>query len=101
MKVKKRFLLRLDPDLWNEVQKWADEESRSVNNQIEFILKSAVQKRKGKQEKTAEFAAQNSVQAIESTDSAPAEIVSDVQKNESEKKPTKKDFWVGYDEIPD
>jgi len=46
---KKSFLLRLDPRLWAEVQAWADAELRSVNGQIEFVLRQAVAgRRKGK-----------------------------------------------------
>jgi hypothetical protein len=46
---KKSFLLRLDPRLWAEVQAWADDELRSVNGQIEFVLRQAVAaRRKGR-----------------------------------------------------
>lgn len=37
------FLLRIDPKVLNALRKWADDELRSVNGQIEFILKNAVQ----------------------------------------------------------
>lgn len=47
MAVKKSFLLRINQDLWKELEAWAADEFRSVNGQIEFILKRAVQKRKG------------------------------------------------------
>ena len=43
---RKTFLLRIDPTLWNEVESWAEEDLRSVNGQIEFLLKQAVLKRK-------------------------------------------------------
>lgn len=43
---RKSFLLRIDPGLWNEVEAWAQEELRSVNGQIEFLLKQAVARRK-------------------------------------------------------
>ncbi|MBL6763354.1 MAG: Arc family DNA-binding protein [Verrucomicrobiae bacterium] len=43
---KKSFLLRMDPKLWKELERWAEDELRSVNGQIEFILKRAVAKRK-------------------------------------------------------
>ena len=39
--------MRIDPALWAELEAWAQEELRSVNGQIEFILRQAVQKRKG------------------------------------------------------
>lgn len=44
---RKPFLLRIDPKLWSEIESWAQEEMRSVNGQIEFLLKQAVNKRKG------------------------------------------------------
>jgi len=43
---KKSFLLRVDTQLWNEIQGWAAQELRSVNGQIEYILKEAVAKRR-------------------------------------------------------
>ncbi len=43
----KKFLLRLNPELWKELEKWAQDELRSVNGQMEYILKQAVMKRKG------------------------------------------------------
>ena len=39
--------MRIDPALWAELEAWAQDELRSVNGQIEFILRQAVQKRKG------------------------------------------------------
>ena len=42
---RKSFLLRIDPKLWDEVNAWADQELRSVNGQIEFILREAVNRR--------------------------------------------------------
>jgi hypothetical protein len=38
---KKKFLLRLDPALYTAVEKWAADELRSVNAQIEFLLQEA------------------------------------------------------------
>ncbi len=40
--------MRIDPALWAELERWAAEELRSVNGQVEMILKQAVAKRKGK-----------------------------------------------------
>lgn len=45
---RKTFLLRMDPALWADIESWAQDELRSVNSQIEYILKQAVLKRKGK-----------------------------------------------------
>lgn len=43
---RKPFLLRLPPELWQEVEKWAADELRSINGQIEYLLREAVAKRK-------------------------------------------------------
>jgi hypothetical protein len=47
MAERKSFLLRIDPALWADIEAWAQDELRSINGQIEYILKQAVQKRKG------------------------------------------------------
>jgi hypothetical protein len=39
---RKSFLLRLPPELWKELEKWAADELRSVNGQIEYLLRSAL-----------------------------------------------------------
>ena len=44
---RKTFLLRIDPKLWAELEAWAQNELRSVNGQIEYLLREAVQKRRG------------------------------------------------------
>jgi hypothetical protein len=41
---RKRFLLRLDPDLYEVLEAWAAEELRSVNGQIEYLLHQAARK---------------------------------------------------------
>ena len=38
--------MRIDPELWREMERWAQDELRSVNGQIEFLLKQAVKKKK-------------------------------------------------------
>ena len=43
---RKPFLLRIDPALWAELEAWAQAELRSVNGQIEWALKQALEKRK-------------------------------------------------------
>jgi hypothetical protein len=45
---RKPFLLRIDPALWSELEAWAQDQLRSVNGQIEYILKQAVAKRRGR-----------------------------------------------------
>jgi hypothetical protein len=50
MEGRKPFLIRIDPQLLKELEAWAQDELRSVNGQIEYILKNAVQKRKKSEE---------------------------------------------------
>jgi hypothetical protein len=45
MAEKKAFLLRLDPVVWNEMERLAQAELRSVNAQIEFVLRDALARR--------------------------------------------------------
>jgi hypothetical protein len=42
MAARKAFLLRIDPRLWDALEKWAGDELRSVNGQIEYLLARAV-----------------------------------------------------------
>jgi hypothetical protein len=44
---RKAFLLRLSPELWKELERWSADELRSINAQIEFLLRQAVNRRKG------------------------------------------------------
>ena len=46
MKQRKSFLLRMDPSLCEALEAWAQQELRSLNGQIEYILKEAVAKRR-------------------------------------------------------
>ena len=48
IKKKKQILLRIDPELWDDLNLWAQDELRSINGQIEYILRQEVRKRKGK-----------------------------------------------------
>jgi len=41
---KKKFLLRLDAGLYDALEKWAADELRSINAQMEYVLKEAVRK---------------------------------------------------------
>ena len=47
MAERKSFLLRIDPALWSDLESWAQDDLRSVNGQIEFLLRQAVARRKG------------------------------------------------------
>lgn len=49
MTVRKSFLLRMDPKLYEQLERWAADEFRSVNGQVEFILRDALRKRGGAQ----------------------------------------------------
>jgi hypothetical protein len=42
---KKAFLLRVDPAVLSAVQKWAEDDLRSLNGQIEYLLRQALAKR--------------------------------------------------------
>ncbi len=43
--MKKKFLLRISPEIWEELNRWANQEFRSVNAQIEFLLREAILRR--------------------------------------------------------
>ncbi len=41
---KKAFPLRVDEEIWQAVRRWSDDELRSVNAQIEYVLRDALRK---------------------------------------------------------
>lgn len=49
MEQRKPFLLRIDPKLWGELEQWAADELRSINGQVEYLLRQAVARRKKEQ----------------------------------------------------
>ena len=49
-KAKKQVLLRLPTSLWDEIAAWAEDDFRSINAQIEFLLTEAVRNRRNKGE---------------------------------------------------
>ena len=53
MAERKPFLLRIDRDVMDALQRWADDDLRSLNGQIEFLLRKALKdaKRIGEEEK--------------------------------------------------
>ena len=53
---KKAFLLRVDPAVLAAVQKWAEEDLRSLNGQIEYVLRQALAKRGVKLKETTDDA---------------------------------------------
>jgi hypothetical protein len=48
---KKSFALRIDPALWAQIERLAASELRSVNAQVEYLLREAVRARLGKEPK--------------------------------------------------
>lgn len=44
MAERKQYPLRIDADVWSAVQKWAADDFRSVNAQVEWILRDALRK---------------------------------------------------------
>ena len=56
MASKKVFMLRVDPDIYEALEKWAADEFRSVNGQLEWILDTALKSHRrttGKKQSTA------------------------------------------------
>lgn len=45
-KDKKQLLLRLAPSLWKELAAWSEDDFRSINGQIEYLLSECVRRRK-------------------------------------------------------
>lgn len=50
-KAKKQVPLRLSATLWNEIAQWAEDDFRSINGQIEYLLTECVKYRKLSQSK--------------------------------------------------
>ncbi|NUL83545.1 MAG: Arc family DNA binding domain-containing protein [Armatimonadetes bacterium] len=48
MAERKQLLLRISPQLWAELSAWAQDEFRSINGQIEYVLQEAVRQRRKK-----------------------------------------------------
>lgn len=76
----KRFLLRLNPDLFEAIRRWADDDLRSINAQIEYLLTDEARragrlpaKRAPRQRQIEEeLAAPESIEVLEEADEAPA-----------------------------
>ncbi len=51
MAPRKAFPLRISPELYEELRRWAEAEFRSVNGQIEFLLRQAVNQSKRSRDK--------------------------------------------------
>lgn len=48
MAERKPYLLRLPRDLMDDLERWAKDELRSVNAQLEYLLRNAVRRRRGR-----------------------------------------------------
>jgi hypothetical protein len=78
----KRFLLRLDPDLFEAIRRWADDDLRSINAQIEYLLTDQARRagrlaakrtpRPRPVEVEEELAPTESIEALEEADEVPA-----------------------------
>lgn len=54
MAKKKAFVLRVNPEMMENLEKWAQDEFRSVNGQIEYLLNQAIVKAKRKRKNVEE-----------------------------------------------
>ena len=52
MPERKPYLLRIPSDLLDELARWAKDDLRSLNGQIEFVLREAVRRRRGRDDQT-------------------------------------------------
>ncbi len=50
MAERKPYLLRIPSDLLDELARWAKDDLRSLNAQIEYVLREAVRRRRGREE---------------------------------------------------
>ncbi|MCH2216168.1 MAG: Arc family DNA binding domain-containing protein [Flavobacteriales bacterium] len=53
MSKRKSFVLRIDPELFKSIEKWADDEFRSVNGQLEWIIHKSLKDAKRLRKKGA------------------------------------------------
>ena len=64
-KEKKQVLLRLSQTLWTDLAEWAEDDFRSINGQIEYLLTEAVRKRKRSKRRGEARKEQEELQALE------------------------------------
>lgn len=67
---KKQYPLRVDPDLWSAVEQWAADELRSVNGQMEYIIRDSL-KHAGRLPKHTGHSRTNMRRADSHTDESP------------------------------
>lgn len=59
MSKRKSFVLRIDPETFKQIEKWADDEFRSVNGQLEWMINKSLKeakrlrKKKGTEDKSS------------------------------------------------
>lgn len=109
-KQKKTFLLRIDNDLYNAISKLAEDDCRSINSEIEFILKKAISERSNLQKNKKEERADNKemseskkeTTAIKSTESNKKTENKEIESQSTDiKDTTTVSNWMYSDEIPD
>lgn len=61
MAKKKSFVLRIDPDVYDAIEKWAAQEFRSANGQIEWIINKALRDARRTVEKTSTEGKEDSI----------------------------------------
>lgn len=71
MAQRKSFLLRIDPALWAEVERLAQSELRSVNAQVEYLLREALARRGRTRARSAERDSAGERQHVESSREEP------------------------------
>lgn len=59
MAQKKSFLLRLPPELLEELQKWAQDDLRSLNAQLEYLLRESLRRRRRRDQTDGDGVAKN------------------------------------------
>jgi hypothetical protein len=82
MEPRKSFLLRMNAALWREIETWAQEDFRSVNGQVEFLLREATRQRR--RSRGAQATEQRPARAMETQAAQP-----EVSKRESMPQPAR------------
>jgi hypothetical protein len=92
---KKTFLLRIDKNLYDAILKMAEEDCRSINSEIEFILKKAISE-KATSSKATKIHAEKSITSDEKPEIKMAE-----SKPADNKEFTNQNNWLSMDNFPD
>lgn len=91
-KKKKKFLLRIDDDLFNALVTLAEEDCRSVNSEIEYILRQALTERKNK--KNQSEPKPHEVKTLNNSETQGSEQIEN-------QNATSTTHWLSSDNIPD